>query len=186
MSNEHLEKQQKYTRKLQKAINKFNHYDLLGCDTHINDERQKKRCKYLYKITKYQKKLTKLKLTLQQVPSTAPLPYFKTVLSVTRYAWQQAELRQQTAIDVLSQNKQAMTSSKITHQACNMLNMTSTVQSKQSILKTALTNRSSNDTLMGQLISPHHSSMKSRRCKNCPALKKLGACRCENKQQQAS
>lgn len=180
MNSEYLRKQQKYTRKLHKATAKVKQYDLLASCSPLNDELKNHRLKYYGKIAKYQTKLAQLKLTFKQSRLPCSQAYFEIVLSVTQYAWLHEDTCLEKATETLnkSKNKQEVKRVESTVQQAT--------QQRYSVSHPTLNKYSSNDALMVKFIDLTLAKTKSNRCKNCPAIKKIGACRCESKQRQAS
>ena len=173
MNSEYLRKQQKYTRKLHKATAKVKQYDLLASCSPLNDELKNHRLKYYGKIAKYQTKLEQLKLTFKQSRLPCSQAYFEIVLSVTQYAWLHEDTCLEKATETFDKNKNKQKVKRATHL-------------KKSVSHSTLNKYSSNDALMVKFIDPTLAKTKSNRCKNCPTIKKIGACRCESKQRQAS
>ncbi|WP_298769414.1 hypothetical protein [uncultured Shewanella sp.] len=179
IKSEFLKKQQKYTQKLMKATDKAKQYDSLVFDSPLNDELKYKRLRYHNKIAKYQTKLAVLKLSLKQQVFTASPAYFETVLQVTRYAWSH---------EITPSNKSHLSPAK--NDKKQTLKIVATPEQQSAVSCTALerfsfNKSSSNDIVIKKVFTVQHKIRKSRRCKNCPALNNIGACRCENKQRQA-
>ncbi|WP_299011662.1 hypothetical protein [uncultured Shewanella sp.] len=179
MNSEYLKKQQKYTRKLMKATDKAKYYDSLVSSSPLNDKIHDKRRKYHHKKVKYQRKLDALKLSLQPDTLIDSPPYFHTVLRVTQYAWSLEKTKGKEDPELAAKNakKQTLKIVQRTHQETALFH--------SCVTKSVLTKRPSNDIIMVKMHTNKDSITQNHRCKNCPAVKKVGACRCESKQRHA-
>ncbi|MCL1126024.1 hypothetical protein [Shewanella surugensis] len=167
---EHIKKQQKYTRKLLKAKTKLAQCHFQASLPISDIEKVKnKQLKYKFKIIKYHSLLRQLDAR----PEQPQFPYLDTVLEVTTCAWtKECSSRE-------DEPESRFEASKKQYQ------INSHHKYDKYLLTPQVTRSPSNDPIILNDIDSVSQHQK-KRCKHCPAISQIGACRCASKQRQAS